>query len=186
MKLTEDAPITRTRSRTTKSYDQPTPYTVTETSMDLLPSSSQDSSPTVNSSRKRKRNQSLNNEMEKESKPIGAGLSTPKKARSAKKTQSEGVDDEKRLRRFRAHAPATYLQKLERATSQRMFVISRTRTGTEDIPEETVEMAGTTGNIYTITIGLEPRCTCPDNLKGNQCKHIVYVHLPSPPSSQYF
>ncbi|KAL9004521.1 MAG: hypothetical protein Q9188_002678 [Gyalolechia gomerana] len=56
-----------------------------------------------------------------------------------------------------------------------MFVVGRTRGGTEAIPEETVEMAGTTGNIYSITIGLVPSCTCPDYSKGNQCKHIVYV-----------
>lgn len=56
-----------------------------------------------------------------------------------------------------------------------MFVINRTCGGTEIVPEQTVEMAGTTGNIYRITIGLEPHCTCPDNRKGNQCKHIVYV-----------
>jgi len=36
-------------------------------------------------------------------------------------------------------------------------------------------MAGTTGNIYSITINQVPSCTCPDNQKGNQCKHIVYV-----------
>ena len=84
-----------------------------------------------------------------------------------------------------------------------MFVIDRTRGGTEDAPEETIDvsptlvlcllfrncsvvrlgkadtkihqMAGTTGNIYTITISQIPQCTCPDNRKGNQCKHIVYV-----------
>ena len=59
-----------------------------------------------------------------------------------------------------------------------MFVIDRTRGGTEDIPEETIEMAGTTGNIYSITISQLPSCTCPDNRKGNQCKHIVYVGHP--------
>ncbi len=56
-----------------------------------------------------------------------------------------------------------------------MFVIDRTRGGTDDVPEETIDMAGTTGNIYSITIGQVPSCTCPDNQKGNQCKHIVYV-----------
>ena len=59
-----------------------------------------------------------------------------------------------------------------------MFVVGRTRGGTEETPEEVVEMAGTTGNIYAVTIGLVPSCTCPDNRKGNQCKHIVYVLLP--------
>ncbi len=43
-------------------------------------------------------------------------------------------------------------------------------------------MAGTTGNIYSITINQVPSCTCPDNQKGNQCKHIVYVS-PTPPSN---
>lgn len=56
-----------------------------------------------------------------------------------------------------------------------MFVIDRCLGGTEDIPEMTIEMAGTTGNVYTVTISKEPSCTCPDSKKGNQCKHIVYV-----------
>ncbi len=59
-----------------------------------------------------------------------------------------------------------------------MFVIDRTRGGTEDNPEETIDMAGTTGNIYSITISQLPSCTCPDSRKGNQCKHIVYVGHP--------
>lgn len=58
-----------------------------------------------------------------------------------------------------------------------MFVIDRTRGGTDEIPEETIDMAGTTGNIYNITISQLPSCTCPDNQKSNQCKHIVYVRL---------
>ena len=56
-----------------------------------------------------------------------------------------------------------------------MFVIDRTRQGTDEVPEEVIEMAGTTGNVYHVTINKLPRCTCPDNMKGNQCKHIVYV-----------
>lgn len=60
-----------------------------------------------------------------------------------------------------------------------MFVVDRTRQGTEEIPEEVIEMAGSTGNIYRIWINKVPSCTCPDNKKGNQCKHIVYVGLPS-------
>lgn len=105
----------------------------------------------------------------------------------------EVTKEEKRLRLFRKKAPLSYLEKLQRATTQRypaltqwlherrltlrsrMFVLDRTRGGTDDVPEETIDMAGTTGNIYSITICQEPRCTCPDNQKGNQCKHIVYV-----------
>ena len=50
--------------------------------------------------------------------------------------------EEKRLRVFRKRAPVSYLKKLERATSQRMFVIDRSRSGTEDVPEETIDLAG--------------------------------------------
>lgn len=57
----------------------------------------------------------------------------------------------------------------------RLFVLGRKRAGTEDDPEERVDIAGTTGNIYEVVIGRVPKCTCPDNVKGNQCKHIVYV-----------
>lgn len=102
--------------------------------------------------------------------------SPPSKKRKTKGEASpKPEDEEKRLRVFRKKAPFSYLEKLERATSQRMFVIDRTRGGTEDVPEETIDLAGTTGNVYSITISQSPKCTCPDNKKGNQCKHIVYV-----------
>ncbi|KAI4102413.1 MAG: hypothetical protein L6R37_004424 [Teloschistes peruensis] len=104
-----------------------------------------------------------------------ADMRAKSKEEKNKKLGTVGFDNERRLRSTRSFAPKSYLQKLERAQSQRMFVLSRTRSGTPTVPTETVEMAGTTGNIYHITIALEPRCTCPDNKKGNQCKHIVYV-----------
>lgn len=56
-----------------------------------------------------------------------------------------------------------------------MFVLDRNRTGTIEEPEETIVMAGTTGNIYTVVIGKVPSCSCPHARKGNHCKHIVYV-----------
>ena len=54
-------------------------------------------------------------------------------------------------------------------------MISRRRVENGDIIEENVDIVGTTGNIYTVTVSYEPRCTCPDARKGNQCKHIIYV-----------
>ena len=62
----------------------------------------------------------------------------------------------------------------------RMFVIERTREGTEEVPEEVIVMAGSTGNLYDVVIGLEPSCTCPDYMNGNHCKHIIYVRKNSP------
>ena len=41
---------------------------------------------------------------------------------------------------------------------------------------ETVVLAGTTGNVYTITISQLPTCNCPDYTRNkSQCKHIIYV-----------
>ncbi|KAK2745923.1 hypothetical protein FQN55_005995 [Onygenales sp. PD_40] len=100
---------------------------------------------------------------------------TPRKR--TKKTDNSPVaeKEEHRLRVFRSKPPKMFNQKLERAQTQRLFVVDRTRGGTEEVPEETVQIVGTTGNIYQVVIGKEPSCTCPDALKGNQCKHIIYV-----------
>ncbi|KAI9729875.1 MAG: hypothetical protein M1834_006624 [Cirrosporium novae-zelandiae] len=89
--------------------------------------------------------------------------------------KAEIATPEKRLRRVRKQPPKSFLERLDRATTQRMFVIDRNRGGTNEEPEETFQIAGTTGNIYSITIGKLPSCTCPDNEKGNQCKHIIYA-----------
>lgn len=90
----------------------------------------------------------------------------------ARKKKVKGEQpEEKRLKRFRQKAPQAYLERLERVKTQRMFLIDRKREGDEEV----FDLAGSTGNIYQVTLGKVPRCTCPDNGKGNQCKHIVYV-----------
>ena len=106
---------------------------------------------------------------------------------------------ESRLKRFRSRATKSFQDRLERALSQRyvstlflfkfhykddrratdtffsMFIIDRVRHEADDSPEEVFEIAGSTGNVYTVKINRQPTCTCPDSSKGNQCKHIVYV-----------
>lgn len=82
---------------------------------------------------------------------------------------------EKRLRQFRSKPVAVFTKVYQRAVSQRFYVLSRTRTGTADCPEETVELTGSTGNIYTINVGKLPNCNCPHARGGSQCKHVVYV-----------
>lgn len=85
-------------------------------------------------------------------------------------------DEERRLKKHRAKAPQAYLQVRERALTQRMFALSRQRdTSNPDHPTETISLAGTTGNVYTIVIDKLPSCDCPHAMKGNQCKHIAYV-----------
>ncbi|KAF9779395.1 hypothetical protein IL306_001940 [Fusarium sp. DS 682] len=82
---------------------------------------------------------------------------------------------EKRLRRFRPKPPQNFHEVYHRALSQRFYVLNRVRGGTQECPEEDVEMTGSTGNIYTVHVGKQPKCTCPHNEKGHQCKHILYV-----------
>ncbi|KAK3991237.1 E3 ubiquitin-protein ligase Zswim2 [Cladorrhinum sp. PSN332] len=97
-----------------------------------------------------------------------ASSSTPtKKARTAKS------QTEKRLRRFRTSAPQAFDEVYQRALTQRFYVLSRTRS--DHALEELVELTGSTGNIYTVTITHQPTCTCPHSAKGHQCKHQLYV-----------
>lgn len=61
--------------------------------------------------------------------------------------------------------------------SPNFHVLSRKALGTPECPEAVVELAGTTGNIYTVRIERIPSCSCPynENGYGSQCKHIIYV-----------
>ncbi|EME87109.1 uncharacterized protein MYCFIDRAFT_210692 [Pseudocercospora fijiensis CIRAD86] len=104
----------------------------------------------------------------------GDGKSAKKKAKSK--------DEEKRLKRWRPRAPNAYHEIRSRALTQRMFVIDRQRHPPDDNveesqrhPTETLSIAGTTGNIYTIVIDKKPTCDCPHAKKGNQCKHVIYA-----------
>lgn len=109
----------------------------------------------------------------------GIGETKAKRGRKARGEEPE----EKRLRRFRIKPPTSYLERLDRVRSQRMFLIDRNRTTSTDgtHEEEVFDIAGSTGNIYQVTINKNPDCSCPDSSKGNQCKHIIYVrnHLSS-------
>ncbi|KAI0436001.1 hypothetical protein F4803DRAFT_543634 [Xylaria telfairii] len=95
-----------------------------------------------------------------------------KKPRAASK---DTKDEEKRLRRFREKAPVSFHVVYQRATEQRFYVLNRSRCGTDDCPEEHVEITGSTGNIYKVHIAKVPSCNCPHGREGNQCKHIIYV-----------
>ncbi|KAK7946094.1 Znf1 [Apiospora aurea] len=84
-----------------------------------------------------------------------------------KKSRKKDPNEEKRLRAFQ--------EIYQRATSQRFYVLGRTRCGDSFCPEEIVELTGSTGNIYHVHIAQQPTCDCPHGLKRSQCKHILYV-----------
>ncbi|KZL84259.1 swim zinc finger protein [Colletotrichum incanum] len=98
-----------------------------------------------------------------------------KKARKQNATAPTANTDEKRPRRYRPKPPQSFHEVYHRAVTQRFYVLERRRCGTTDIPEEEVELTGSTGNVYTVRIGQTPSCNCPHSLKGNQCKHWLYV-----------
>lgn len=94
---------------------------------------------------------------------------------SPKKAAKKVENGEKRMRIHRPRPPQDYLVIRERALTQRMYVLDRQQSDNSGIPTETVTIAGTTGNVYRVTIGRVPSCDCPYARKGNQCKHIAYV-----------
>ncbi|POS78461.1 SWIM zinc finger protein [Diaporthe helianthi] len=99
---------------------------------------------------------------------------TKKKAKKLPGPSAADPPAEKRLRRFRPKAPSSFLAVYERATTQRFFLLSRSRLGTPDCPEELFELTGSTGNIYHVHIQKQPTCDCPHGKASNQCKHIVW------------
>ena len=82
----------------------------------------------------------------------------------------------------------SYRTFLQRASSQRMFVLSRTQgfeenchAHDEECPIHQIKIAGSTGNVYTVIISHLPTCSCPNtSFKRNDsgqalCKHVLYV-----------
>jgi hypothetical protein len=95
-----------------------------------------------------------------------------KKKRVKKNVIEDDESGEKRLRRYRASVPAGTKDRIKRALSQRMFLID-SKINSE--VERSYKVLGSTGNVYDVDIGLIPKCSCPDFLKGNLCKHVVFV-----------
>lgn len=96
-------------------------------------------------------------------------------ASPAKRPKKADTSGEKRLRKFRPKPPQAFYDVYDRSTSQRFFVLGRTRCGTRSSPEEVVELTGSTGNIYNVHIAQQPTCDCPHGKAGNQCKHWLFV-----------
>ncbi|CAI2177286.1 691_t:CDS:2 [Funneliformis geosporum] len=97
-----------------------------------------------------------------------------KKKRIYKKPKPPKKPKEKRLSRFKTVCPKSIQQRICRAESERMYLISRSKIN--ELHQEFV-ILGPTGNVYTIMISHMPNCTCPDFLKHKFCKHIIFVYL---------
>ncbi|KAK7694044.1 hypothetical protein QCA50_003620 [Cerrena zonata] len=82
---------------------------------------------------------------------------------------------EKRLAMFKKKCPQAIRERAERVATQRMYMIDRSRNGDE--LKETFSVLGSTGNVYSVKVDKLPSCNCPDALKGNHCKHILFIFL---------
>lgn len=81
---------------------------------------------------------------------------------------------EKRLRPFRPSPSKPSRDRIQRAQTQRMYLVDRETIS--DIHQKFV-ILGSTGNLYTVNIKHLPTCDCPDFKKGNLCKHVLFVML---------
>ncbi|KAK4197128.1 hypothetical protein QBC40DRAFT_342195 [Triangularia verruculosa] len=118
----------------------------------------------------------------KRKQPLTSATDNDQDTTPAKKQRVSKPKEEKRLRRFRPKPPQSFHELYSRALTQRFFVLSRTRTTPSPLepnpaPSEAIELTGSTGNIYTVTISQVPSCSCPHFASGKapQCKHIIYA-----------
>lgn len=84
---------------------------------------------------------------------------------------------EKRPKRFRDHPPQNVRERMQRCRNQPMFVLDRERADGPESLREVFKMAGSTGNVYTVTVESVPNCDCPDGQKNGTCKHILYIMI---------
>ncbi|EIE26733.1 hypothetical protein COCSUDRAFT_59250 [Coccomyxa subellipsoidea C-169] len=99
------------------------------------------------------------------------------------------VDDEDWLENLEAVDEAAASQSKKKRGSKkdkkersghRMFMLDRKTIaplGSEGGPIEEFAVLGATANVYQVRVGRHPHCTCPDAVKGNLCKHYLYVMI---------
>lgn len=84
---------------------------------------------------------------------------------------------EKRLKKHRTSCPQQTSQRIERARTQTMYLLTKD----EEVDMQALSckfvVLGSTGNVYDVVIQRKPSCTCPDHRRGNLCKHILFVLL---------
>ena len=93
------------------------------------------------------------------------------------RTSSAKKETEKRAARFRSSCPAGVEDRISRAISQRMYLVHQNDMSSPGSLCRKYAVLGSTGNVYDVTIGQKPNCTCPDCAKGNLCKHIIFVMI---------
>jgi len=94
---------------------------------------------------------------------------------AAAKTERE----EKRLKQYRSSCPFGTRQRIDRALTQRLYLIEAKPTENCDSLDASTTFAvlGSTGNVYSVKISRRASCSCPDYVRSYLCKHILFVLL---------
>ncbi|KAG5179073.1 hypothetical protein JKP88DRAFT_327812 [Tribonema minus] len=108
-----------------------------------------------------------------------AAETTPRKRRRAAaeggSSSKKKASAEKRQARFRSSCPMPIMQRIQRAATQRMFLLERRDLSQPDNIHHEFGVIGSTGNVYRVQIASVPSCDCPD--RNPLCKHILFVYL---------
>lgn len=116
--------------------------------------------------RKRRADQENDNdELVTEPKAARRGKAKAEPKAPSPKKQKKDVHEEKRLSRWRAQPTQQLRDRIHRCLTQRMVVLDRERDMESSPPEETFQIAGSTGNVYQVRIANKSNCNCPDGIK---------------------
>ena len=122
-----------------------------------------------------KRGQTASDDFQDAGGPSSSKPPRKKRAKAPKEPAPQRIDSFGRVVRWSPKASIKTRERMDRAapgSAHRMFLINRKPA---DGTSQAFDVLGATGNVYTVTVGLSPHCTCPDHAKGNICKHIIFV-----------
>eukprot|EP01038_Epipyxis_sp_PR26KG_P004194 gene4194-5965_t len=85
--------------------------------------------------------------------------------------------EEKRLRKYRANPTIDITARIQRALTQRLYLVQQQDQSAEGNIHRLFAVLGSTGNIYDVNIRRLPSCNCPDCARGHLCKHIIFVMI---------
>ena len=120
--------------------------------------------------------EALRDAYETEMARIGSSLAETAEAPSVPHVASvaESSPPEKRLKRYREKPTTAICQRIDRARTQRLYLVQRSEVSGLSCD---FVVLGSTGNVYDVRVSKIPTCSCPDHARGNLCKHILFVLL---------
>ncbi|GAX81448.1 hypothetical protein CEUSTIGMA_g8877.t1 [Chlamydomonas eustigma] len=114
--------------------------------------------------------------------PVSHSRKYPKLCSNERRLKQDGS-----IARYRSHPTQAILDRIQRALSQgagaahRLYLIDSEPVAPPGSPsgaKQVFAVMGTTGNVYNVTIGCHPGCTCPDKVqRSSVCKHMLFVML---------